>query len=37
MVTIKYCEKYQNFSEEREEKKWQYGRKRYKNLPELEK
>ena len=36
-VVIKASERYQSPSEEDEEKKPQYGHKRYKNLPEHEK
>ena len=36
-LRIKAHERYQNLSEQEEEKKFQYGRKGYKNLSEYEK
>ena len=36
-TTKKACEKYRSFSKVEKEKKRQYGRRRYRNLPEDEK
>ena len=33
----KLCERYQDYSEEEENKKWEYGCDQYKNFPENEK